>query len=68
MKKAKVKLARWERAEKLLRRAWLTSMEMVHALGTVTPSKIRSEMRANGIALKARRRKGTTLAEYRIAS
>jgi hypothetical protein len=63
--KKKVKFSRWRRAEKLLRRAWVTSVELVNGIDAVSPPKARSEMRNRGGVLRARRRRGTDLLEYR---
>jgi len=62
------KLSRAERAFMVLRHSWATSWELAHRVGTITPTKVLSELRAQGIAIKARRREdGSGLTEYRVA-
>ena len=62
------RLTRWQRLYSWMRRnGWSTSLDQAGAIGSVTISKVRHEMRTHGIALMARWRKGTTLTEYRIA-
>jgi hypothetical protein len=67
VKKVK-KLSRAERAFAFLAHHWATSWELAHKVGTITPTKVLSELRAQGIAIKARRRgDGSGLTEYRVA-
>jgi hypothetical protein len=68
MKPKKVKPTRWQRLHAWMKRnGWSTSLDQAGAIGSVTISKVRSEMRDHGIVLQARRREGTTLTEYRVA-
>ena len=61
------RLNRWERLTMFMRREWMTSLEQIYAIGTVTPSKVRHEMRQHGIKIKARKR-SDGLTEYRVVS
>lgn len=69
MKSAKVKrLSRWQRLHRLLRNGKHSSMEIVHAIGTVTPSKCISELRQHGVIVRSRvARDGSGLNEYWVA-
>lgn len=66
MSEKKVKpLNRAERAYRLMRRGWASSLDLIQQCGTVCPSKVRSEVRRMGVRLEARRFAGIN--EYRVA-
>ena len=63
VKKVK-RLNRAERALRIMRRRWCSSMDIVTQAGTVTPSRVLYEVRQMpGIAVRMRRRDGVN--EYR---
>ena len=58
------RLNRAERALRIMRRRWCSSMDLVTQAGTVTPSRVVYEVRQlAGVTVKMRRRDGVN--EYR---
>lgn len=58
-------LNRSERAYRLMRRGWTSSLDLIQQCGTVCPTKVRSEVRLNmGVRLESRKFAGVT--EYRV--
>lgn len=59
------RLNRAQRAYRVMRRGWASSLDLIQRVGTVCPTKARSEVRGMGVQLEARRRNGVN--EYRVA-
>ena len=58
-------LNRAERLHRLLKRGWLSSLDIIHAVGTVKPTNAVSELRRSGVRVE--RKVVAGISRYRVA-